>query len=149
MSATRDESQKVSFVYSNLYQIYRKGKAEAIAAEVPNSDAPKSGAPSNAVIKAAEVSAQLPAESQAPLVVNPRSHILKTDDLRNQVSSVKVAEYNPTTFIGKRIARPAILPPAQQPTAAITSLKENLKSLNDLHSRLRFMLQELEELVKK
>jgi hypothetical protein len=141
MSATRDQSQKVSFVYSNLYQIYQKGKAEAIAAEVPNS---------GAVIKAAEVSAQLPAESPKPLAVNPRSHILKTDDLRNQASSVKVAEYNPTAFIGKRVARPAVLPPAaQQPTAAITSLKENLKSLNDLHSRLRFMLQELEELVKK
>lgn len=140
MSATRDQSQKVSFVYSNLYQIYQKGKAEAIAAEVPNS---------GAVIKAPEVSAQLPAESAKPLAVNPRSHILKTEDLRNQVSSVKVAEYNPTAFIGKRVGRPAVLPPAQQPTAAITSLKENLKSLNDLHSRLRFMLQELEELVKK
>jgi hypothetical protein len=148
MSATRDQSQKVSFVYSNLYQIYQKGKAEAIAAEVPNS---------GAVIKAAEVSSlsggQLPAESPKPFAVNPRSHILKTKDLRDpsnsMVSSVKVAEYNPTAFIGKRVARPAILPPAQQSTAAISSLKENLKSLNDLHSRLRFMLQELEELVKK
>jgi hypothetical protein len=144
MSATRDQSQKVSFVYSNLYQIYQKGKAEAIKADVPNS---------GAVIKAADVpsmsNGQLPAESPIPFAVNPRSHILKTDDLRNQVSSVKVAEYNPTAFIGKRVARPAVLPPAQQPTAAITSLKENLKSLNDLHSRLRFMLQELEELVKK
>jgi hypothetical protein len=26
MSATRDNSQKFTFVYSNLYQIYRKGK---------------------------------------------------------------------------------------------------------------------------
>jgi hypothetical protein len=149
MSATRDQSQKVSFVYSNLYQIYQKGKAEAIAAEVPNS---------GAVIKAAEVSSlsggQLPAESPKPFAVNPRSHILKTKDLRDpsnsMVSSVKVAEYNPTAFIGKRVARPGVIPPvAQQPTAAINSLKENLKSLNDLHSRLRFMLQELEELVKK
>lgn len=148
MSATRDQSQKVSFVYSNLYKIYQKGKAEAIAAEVPNS---------GAVIKAADVTSlsdgQLPAESPKPFAVNPRSHVLKTKDLRDpsnsMASSVKVAEYNPTAFIGKRVARPAVLPPAQQPTAAITSLKENLKSLNDLHSRLRFMLQELEELVKK
>jgi hypothetical protein len=139
MSATRDQSQKVSFVYSNLYSIYQKGKAEAIVAKVP------SAFNSGAVIKSAEVASQL----DAPLAVNPRSHILKTDDLRNQASSVKVAEYNPTAFIGKRVARPAVLPPAQQSTAAISSLKENLKSLNDLHSRLRFMLQELEELVKK
>jgi len=32
---------------------------------------------------------------------------------------------------------------------AIESLKGSLKSLNDLHSRLRFMLQEIEELVNE
>lgn len=32
---------------------------------------------------------------------------------------------------------------------AIESLKDNLKSLNDLHARLRFMLEEIEELVKE
>lgn len=62
MSDNKDDSQKVVFVYSNLYQIYQKGKAK-------------------------------------------------------------------------------------QPVEAISSLKENLKSLNDLHQRLKFMLTELEELM--
>ena len=30
MSATRDKSQKTTFVYSNLYQIYRQGKEAAL-----------------------------------------------------------------------------------------------------------------------
>lgn len=29
MSATRDQSQKIGFVYSNLYDIYKKGKVPA------------------------------------------------------------------------------------------------------------------------
>jgi hypothetical protein len=134
MSATRDQNQKVAFVYSNLYTIYQKGKTAA----------------SSAVIPAAEVSQSSEA---APLAVSTpsvsKSQILKMDDLHS--SEVKVATYNPAAFIGKRVARPQsiALPPAKQPTEALSSLKENLKSLNDLHSRLRFMLQELEELVKK
>jgi hypothetical protein len=56
-----------------------------------------------------------------------------------------VAEYRPTEFIGKRLAKPK----AVTNNPAIQSLKDNLKNLNDLHARLRFMLQELEELSKK
>jgi hypothetical protein len=33
MSATKDKSQQTKFVYSNLYLIYKKGKAAAVAAE--------------------------------------------------------------------------------------------------------------------
>jgi hypothetical protein len=141
MSATRDQSQKVAFVYSNLYQIYQKGKNAAQSADISSV--------SPAVIPADQASS-LVSES-APVVVS-KSQILKADDLHKpEFSSVKIAEYNPAAFIGKRVARPQSLPPVQnaQPTAAVSSLKENLKALNDLHSRLRFMLQELEELVKK
>ncbi len=35
------------------------------------------------------------------------------------------------------------------PRESIESLKQNLRSLNQLHSRLRFMLKELEELVQE
>ena len=135
MSATRDQNQKVTFVYSNLYTIYQKGKTAAHSAVIPAAD----------VVESSEA---------APLAVKAslsKSQILKMDDLHKP--EVQVSTYNPAAFIGKRVARPASLakslPPAQQPTAAVNSLKENLKSLNDLHSRLRFMLQELEELVKK
>lgn len=72
MSATRDTSQKIGFVYSNLYSIYKKGVAAAKAA-----------------------------------------------------------------------------PDVKPVDPAITSLKDNLKALNDLHGRLKVMLIELEDLVKK
>lgn len=142
MSATRDTSQKVAFVYSNLYEIYRKGKAAALEAEVP--------AP----------------EAQGAPVVTPKkasSSILKTDDLRKDESHVpQVSAYNPMELIGKRFARPRSVATATQkpkvasPAAvlsasnpAISGLKQNLQALNDLHSRLRFMLEELEDLVKE
>jgi hypothetical protein len=32
---------------------------------------------------------------------------------------------------------------------AVNGLKDNLKALNDLHSRLKFMLTELEDLIKR
>jgi hypothetical protein len=132
MSASRDNTQKVAFVYSNLYSIYQKGKAAASEAQVP-----------------------APAES-SPVVISKseKSVVLKTDDLHKpENSSVKISSYNPTELVGKRFARPASLPPIAKkmelPQQAVSSLKDNLKALNDLHSRLRFMLTELEDLVKK
>ena len=104
MSATRDKSQKVTFVFSNFYNLYKKGKTAAHAA--------------NPVLKAQELS--------APFAIPA------------------VREHRPAEFIGKRIPKPPVL----QPTTAIVTLRENLKSLTELHSRLKFMLQELEDLVK-
>ncbi len=106
MSATRDKNQKVAFVYSNLYEIYRKGKDAAVS--------------------------------------SPSHNVLKANDV-NQTPFAKVRSYTPAELIGKRIQRPKSLPSANP---ALQSLKDNLKALNDLHARLRFMLQELEELVK-
>lgn len=137
MSATQDKSQKITFVYSNLYEIYRKGKQAA-------SEAPAA-----------------PAEGHVG-----SGAVLKAGDLREPTLAIpRVKNYEPTEFLAKRmaaaaakpqilpaslprtVARPASLPPVRK-NEALESLKENLKSLNDLHSRLRFMLQELEELVK-
>jgi hypothetical protein len=47
------------------------------------------------------------------------------------------------------VQNPLVKATQQAQDTAIQSLKDNLKNLNDLHSRLRFMLQELEELVKE
>jgi hypothetical protein len=112
MSATRDKSQKITFVFSNFYHLYKKGKDAATSAELPEVPA------SERVLKAGDANSEL----ARPLAVNHR----------------------PAEFIGKRITKPPVLPPS----TAIVSLRENLKSLTDLHSRLRFMLQELEDLVK-
>jgi len=111
MSATHDKSQKITFVYSNLYHLYKKGKEAAQKASASG-------------------------------------NVLKADDLHNPkfVAQKNISKHQPVELLGKRVERPAILPPKNP---AIDSLKQNLKTLNDLHSRLRFMLQELEDLVRE
>jgi hypothetical protein len=120
MSATRDKSQKITFAFTNFYQLYKKGKE---AAQTAQPSAPL------------EVP-QMP----SPPSFDPRRHVLKVE----LGSPLAVHAHRPAEFIGKRVAKPPVL---QQSTAIVT-LRENLKSLTDLHSRLKFMLEELEELVK-
>jgi hypothetical protein len=127
MSATRDKSQKTTFVYSNLYQLYRRGKEAAQKADTSQSSFVDLG---------------LTAERA------PESHVLKARDLRSD-STVKIETYKAPELIGKRVQNPLVKATQQAQDTAIQSLKDNLKNLNDLHSRLRFMLQELEELVKE
>jgi len=110
MSATRDKSQKTTFVYSNLYNIYKKGKGTAT------------------------------------------QRVLKAENLNDlSLSSVRVRSHSVVELLGKRLPKAAPLssqPVVANANPAIESLKENLKQLNDLHVKLRFMLKELEELVK-
>ena len=117
MSATQDKTQKVTFVYSNLYQLYRKGQ-----------DAP------------AQQAQAVPAVHR----VAP-SPILKVDQLQ---TSGAVREFTPAEFIGKRVPNPEVVLRAED-NRALEGLKKNLSDLNELHSRLRFMLKELEDLVKE
>lgn len=151
MSASRDKSQKIGFVFSNLYHLYKKGKEAASAAEVPS-----------------EAASLMDVHAEGPLKISPQAGlVIKTGDLKQQAAAqtynaaeflalrVGVAEaakrqHRPATTAvspaaGKRVPRPPVLPASH----AVISLRENLKALNDLHSRLRFMLQELEELVKE
>lgn len=95
MSAHTDKSQRFTFVYKNLYQLYKKSER------------------------------------------NPSVHVLKTEPLHRQ--DVEVKPYKPVELLGKRLHRST--------DATVKSLKTNLSELNDLHSRLKFMLTELEELV--
>jgi hypothetical protein len=115
MSATRDKSQKITFVFTNFHKLYKKGKDAAHGAQVP-----------------------------PPF--NPSAHVLKAGDAytTNLSAPLAVREHRPAELIGKRLAKPPVL----QPTTAIVTLRENLKSLTELHSRLKFMLEELEDLVK-
>jgi len=131
MSATRDQSQKTTFVYSNLYHLYKKGRDDAAQT----------------------------ADLAAPMAVG---RVLKADNAKDP--AYKVEGYQPTEFFAKRlpqadgsphpapkpvyVAKPSVLIPSQQ-NQALSSLKDNLKSLSDLHARLRFMLKELENLVKE
>jgi hypothetical protein len=145
MSASRDKNQKITFVYSNLYQLYKKGTDAAKNAEVP------SAAPVG-------ISPGLRTEK-------PQTRVLRSDNAHGPGSvAPKVTEYQPVELLAKRqpqvVARPTVIPsdavaPRIQaqarvvPNAALAGLKENLETLNSLHSRLKFMLQELEDLVKE
>lgn len=42
-----------------------------------------------------------------------------------------------------------LVPPPKKPVDAVAGLRENLRKLNELHQRLRHMLNELEELTKE
>ena len=153
MSATRDKNQKSTFMYSNLYALYRKGKDAAHSASVPS--ASPSASPSES-----EHDAQKDASNY---FAKTSGKVLKAENLKDHV----VEPFRPTEFLEKRLTPPpapvAVLKAAPAPmdyghkpikahqaqAEALNSLKSNLKNLNDLHSRLRFMLQELEDLVKE
>lgn len=99
--ANRDESQKIGFLYSNVYQIYK------------------------------DIQTQSPSQSKK---------VWNAQDLENL--GLKITKFTPPNL---KKTKPVT--PAQNP--AVEDLKSNLNRLQDLHSRLRFMLKELEDLVGK
>ena len=140
MSATRDKNQNPTFVYTNLYRLYRDGETERKT--------------ETHVLKTGD-HAQEKLSDKVTV-----KEIEKTERV--------VRPYQPVELIGKRVGAPAATTAAATPAAAtpsiaataakpavpptrpeIQSLKDNLKKLNDLHQRLRFMLNELEDLSKK
>lgn len=109
MPASKDPTQKPTFVYTNLHHLFKKGREAAKAAPVPPVP-PVSG------------------------------RVLKADDLK------KVRSHEPIGLIGKRVAVPSGLAARSAPQSALQDLKNNLSRLQNLQGRLRFMLQELEDL---
>jgi hypothetical protein len=135
MSATRDPSQKHTFVYSNLYQLYQKGKVAAHAAVVAipakTEEAPeltRTGLVTGKIIKAEEM--QAAANSAGPI-------------------GIRVAKHEAPRLLGKRIEanRPSKVDASRR--QAIDGLRDNLRQLQGLHERLRFMLKEIEELTNE
>ena len=130
MSATQDKNQKFTFVYSNLYRIHQKAKETGSKDESLKVDSP------------------LPVGIPGPA----HGQVLKTGDLNSSVAP-RVESYVPAGLLAKRTQTredvPSVTKPKGRRNEAIDSLKQNLKSLNDLHSRLKFMLEELEELVRE
>lgn len=131
MSASRDQSQKFTFVYQNLYQLYQKGKTAAQEAKVP----------------APEASREARDENSSRGLETAR--IIKADDLNSaQPLGIRVSRHEPPRLMGKRIEANQIAEARLNParTGAISDLRDNLNTLKSLHERLRFMLKELEEL---
>lgn len=118
MSASHDSSHKITFVYSNFYDLYRKG-----------------------------LDAAQQAPDASPFAGNP---VLKTENLKSTVADISPAvSGNNAIKLRLKDSQPLPRPALNTQHEALKGLKRNLESLNDLHSRLRFMLGELEELVKE
>lgn len=148
MSATRDPNQKPNFVFTNLYEMFRKVRAEmqqGAFAQIQKGEVLKPGTQS----------------LQSPFGLKPE---------KVAPTATQVRDYNPIEFLNRKreqekeeFVRPfgareiktpvgIVKAPTQaEPTApqsAVQDLKKNLSELKDLHSRLKFLLQELEELSK-
>jgi hypothetical protein len=152
MSATRDKSQKITFIYKNFHEIYRKGKE---AAQRANPETP--GLTTGQVLKVDDLNASTFAVFNPPTLMAKRLEAAATaaQILRQNAAPASAPAPAPksspkfptTTLRAPAVLRSVSVPPVANP--AIESLRQNLRELNDLHSRLKFMLQELEELSKK
>lgn len=152
MSATRDKSQKITFVYSNLYSIYRHGVERARLGAIRESD---ESSPSRAAEALKELAVGTPAGKPVVPQAFESGVVIKASQAQAQARpqarpAPRVTSYTPAELIGKKVARPAAIAgqkPAQ--SEGVQSLKKNLENLNDLQARLRFMLKELEDLIKE
>lgn len=142
MSATRDSSQKVTFVYTNLYQLFKKEQQEL------NEMKETKELTKTEIVAEPKVAAAVPAPVAATPMGLSRGVILKSEDIREK--KIQVSAYTPVELMGKRtIPKPAVLTkPQVEQNQAVQSLRKNLGNLQDLHSRLKFMLTELDDLVK-
>jgi len=129
MSAYLDKSQGITFVYSNIHELYRKAKNSRL-------DSP------------------FIAEFAKPTEQgNAQARVLKAQDL---AQSVKVEPFKPEEI--KSEARPYAVPMGVREAEEkakrlnmrpVATLQKNLSQLNEAHEKLRFLLQELESLTKK
>lgn len=175
MSATRDSSQKPVFVFSNLHELFKKAqeaskegpfstytptqsqiiKAAQARANAPVKPLDTKGAQAEA---AKPGTAQphkpvhfLPAREQRevtrPILV-PRPASLPPAPTRNDESAKDPVPPMPAD-LAQSVRRAADIAARASRSAAVDDLKKNLGELKDLHARLKFLLQELEELSDK
>ena len=130
MSATHDKTQKFTFVYSNLYRIYKDAK---------NGEALKTGE----VLKAGEIqnTQTLTIEEKVPKVRPYRPTELLGK--RTEIAARK-AEVLSQTACGPSLPQP--FQKFEVAKVSMENLRNNLEQLDKLQHRLRFMLQELQEL---
>jgi len=123
MSATRDKSQKIKLVVLN-----------------------GSGTQSQDKVLGSELD---PASIGGDLWVKAhRSHVIKADDLKkHELRSYEIQTLNEAPGVTQEFRSDGRDLVGNSPQAALEGLKQNIKTLNDLHARLRFMLRELEDFV--
>ncbi len=150
MPAERDQSQKFKFVYSNLYQIYRKGVEAAKAApEVVKAGAPHPSEPADRTV----VHAVRPVRLREMNKMEPTRSGIVTGTIIKQAHRVQplVRPHRPAELRpNHRINFSEIHAQAAKVSArnSMSDLKQNLSELDELQSKLRFMLKELEDLTK-
>lgn len=123
MSAYLDKSQGVTFVYSNIFQLYRQAKE-----------------------------ARLDAPFVAPRPVAPKTQPRVLKDTDAKVETYQPKELNSgeaRTFPVPMGVREAEEKAKRQAAHPVASLQKNLSELTDAHEKLRFLLKELEALTKK
>lgn len=136
MPATRDPSQKPTFLFTNLHTLYRQGKEAAHAA--PSAPAPDA---SGRVIKAGDladpkfsVTEHRPSEFIGKRIQKPAA----LASIAPRLVPAREEHKEKATISAK-----SLMP---QPNPLLRSLEQQLKQLDDLHQRLQFMLKELETL---
>jgi hypothetical protein len=134
MSATRDPSEKITFLFTPMGKLIQRIRETPL----PEAPAPRTSpaAPRSRVLKSGDAreSAQRPG-----LVREYRAR-----DIR-QVPAPTVPEAIPQSLAGQLASSDFRL---QQQRHALASLGKNLDQLQELEKRLQFMLLELEELMK-
>lgn len=149
MPAERDQSQKFKFVYSNLYQIYRKGVDAAKAAP----EVVPAVSPAEVVSDRTVVHAVRPMRLREMNKMEPTRSGIVTGTIIKPASRVQplVRPHQPAQLrTNHRINFSEIHAQAAQVSSqkTVSDLKQNLSELDELQSKLRFMLKELEDLTK-
>lgn len=118
--SVRDKSQKIGFVYTNIYQLYKKSQNAAAA--------PAAG------------------ETNTAKALSSESRVWRPE----QLEGIEIKTFQPRTLTphAAPAASPAQAPQTAGGNP-FDDLKANLSRLQDLHAKLRFMLKELEDLVEK
>lgn len=121
MSAYLDKSQGITFVYSNIFDLYKKAKESKI-------DAP------------------FVAERTAPQARVLKEGVAKVEAFQARELETNTGERPYAVPMGVREAEEKAKRQNMRPVA---NLQKNLNELTDAHEKLRFLLQELESLTKK
>ncbi|RZA07311.1 MAG: hypothetical protein EOP11_08025 [Proteobacteria bacterium] len=122
MSAYLDKSQGITFVYSNIFDLYQKAKESKLDA---------------------------PFVAERPRVM--KENTAKVENFAPQELESPSGERPFPVPMGVREAeeKAKVLSQMIAPSRPVANLQKNLSDLSQAHEKLRFLLQELESLTKK
>lgn len=124
MSAYLDKSQGITFVYSNIYELYKRAK--------------------NAKLDEPFVVERAKLDKNARVIKEGDG--VRIEEFKPKALHSVNGERTFPVPMGVREAEEKALKANQRPVA---ELQKNVKNLTEAHEKLRFLLQELEALTKK